>query len=764
MVSIQIDATELLEEINNAGLGKVIDERTLRRHRSELGLGKAVDVGAYVGSLVDRYQARQTGAVTYEDKKEKARERSAESTKKGQDIGPLPSIVDPERREACRYSLLLFFDTYIKPEGFFAWSDDHLKIFETMQNAILTGGNFALAMPRGSGKTTITEAAALWAILFGHCNFCVIVGATAEKGQELLETIKTYLVAKDLLVEDFPEVCIPVMRLEGQPNRCRGQHIDGARTQISWHDNELVFPTVEGSSCSGSIIRTFGITSKGIRGQKYTNANGDTFRPDLVLLDDPQDDESAENPTQVRKREKVINGTILGMAGPGKSLTAIMPCTVICQDDLAARYLDRKKNPEWQGIRIQMMKSMPANEEIWEEYFAIRRADLEAGLGPDRANAFYRKNRKEMDRGAVPYWTSRFDPGEISAIQHAMHLRDRDPVIFAAEYQNDPINPESTDLVILTADEIAAKVRNYKRGDIPNDTELMVGFVDVQLHCLYYVLAALKTDFSGHIPDYGTWPKQPTKYFAYSNRIANPISRQKTDEGVLMGKLLEDAQIRQALERLVNEDLMLRKWEREDGAEFQLDLLMIDMGSWTPVIKQFIAESPHRARMIPAKGDSRKPTEKRISETKPTPGVEIGEEWIIPLATRKNPVRYLLHDTHHWKSELQKRWKAPIGQPGCWTLYDGKPIEHRMISEHCAAEYANRVSAKGNVVDVWENRPGRDNHLLDCVVGCLVAGSRRGCAVPDASLLRARPRREKKKAKMKFSEVMARKRAEQGWR
>lgn len=732
----------------------MIDARTLRRHREEWELGKSIDLGTYVGHLVERYQAKQTQSTNYEAKKDRARDRSAEASKKGRDIGPLPEVVDPERREACRYDLRLFFDTYIKPEGFFAWSEDHLACFETAQNAILTGGNFALAMPRGSGKTTITEAAALWAMLFGHVKFCVIIGATSEKAEALLETIKTYLVAKELLVEDFPEACFPIVKLEGQPNRCRGQLCKGERTQISWHEDELVFPTIEGSECSGAIIRTFGITSKGIRGQKYTNANGDTFRPDLVLLDDPQDDEAAANPAQVRKREKVINGTILGMAGPGKSLTAIMPCTIIEPEDLAARFLDRKRNPEWQGIRVQMLKSMPTNEAKWEEYFEIRRADLEAGLGVERANAFYINHREELDRGAVAYWESRYDPGEISAIQHAMHLRDRDPATFAAEYQNDPISAETVDLILVTADQIAAKVHSYRRDQIPLDAEKVVGYVDLQLRLLYYALGAMRSDFTGHIHDYGTWPKQPTKYFVYGPKVAKPIQGHRTEEGIVLGDLSEEAQIRQALEILINQDLMLRTWKREgDGAEFQIDLLLIDMGNWTNIVKQFIAESPHRARLMPNKGKGVLAKEKKISETVKKPGEEIGEEWIIPRARGRNALRHIIHDTNHWKSALQNRWKSPIGQPGCLTLFNAKPLEHRMISEHCSAEFATRVKAKGNTVDEWGLKPNRDNHLLDCVSGLHVAASRKGCAVPSADLMKAKPKKKKSGSRTKLSDL-----------
>ena len=40
--------------------------------------------------------------------------------------------------------------------------------------------------------------------------------------------------------------------------------------------------------------------------------DGQVLRPDLAVVDDPQDDESAESPSQVAKRLRTINGSIFG--------------------------------------------------------------------------------------------------------------------------------------------------------------------------------------------------------------------------------------------------------------------------------------------------------------------------------------------------------------------------------------------------------------------------------------------------------------------
>ena len=47
------------------------------------------------------------------------------------------------------------------------WSPDHLRAIEKIEQAVLNGDKFALAMPRGSGKTTLCKIAVLWAASTG---------------------------------------------------------------------------------------------------------------------------------------------------------------------------------------------------------------------------------------------------------------------------------------------------------------------------------------------------------------------------------------------------------------------------------------------------------------------------------------------------------------------------------------------------------------------------------------------------------------------
>ena len=80
---------------------------------------------------------------------------------------------------------------------------------------------------------------------------------------------------------------------------------------------------------------------------------------------------------------------------------------------------------------------------------------LRGERGIVEATEFYRQNRVAMDAGAVAAWPERFNPDELSAVQHAMDLRLQDEAAFWAEYQNEPLPADEGDSSMLTADAVA---------------------------------------------------------------------------------------------------------------------------------------------------------------------------------------------------------------------------------------------------------------------------------------------------------------------
>ena len=572
-------------------------------------------------------------------------------------------------------------------------------------------------------NSSLSEAAAVWAMLYGHREFVCLVGATETAALEMLESIRTEIESNELLDADFPEVCYPISKLEGIVSRANGQTVHGERTRITWTANEIVLPTVKDSVSSGIIVRCAGITGR-IRGMRYKRSDGRSVRPDLVIVDDPQTRDSARSLSQNRTRERILSGDILGLAGPGRKIAGIMPCTVIERGDMADVILDRDKHPEWNGERCKMLYAMPSHMELWEEYFSVMDESLRELGNISRATEFYRENRERMDEGAVVAWPERHNDDEESALQNAMNLMHRDHFAFSSEYQNEPMSDDDDMDRMLSADEIASKTNGLDRMVVPLDCHRLTMFVDVQKTCLFYTVCAFADDFTGAVIEYGTFPEQNTRRFSLST-----ITRRLCD----IYKSSVEAQLYSGISALVK-DKASCVYRREDGTELQIGLIAIDAnwGISTDIVYQFCRQTEFRGRVIPAHGRYVGASSKPMSEYRKKPGERVGLNWIVTSSASQRAIRHIAFDTNFWKSFVHERLASPIGESGCLTLYGSRPYEHELYAEHMTAEFRVRTQGRGRTVDEWKLRPDRsDNHWLDCTVGCAVLASSMGCALPE---------------------------------
>ena len=643
------------------------------------------------------------------------RTRTAAQSASGRDISPLPRVRSGRRKTSCKTSFRKFCDTYFKEVFNIPWSDDHLKVIDKIERAVLAGGLFALAMPRGSGKTTLCEISALWAILYGPRKFICMIGASEDAAAQMVDSIKAEIEVNELLAADFPEVCYPIEKLDGIVNRTSGQLYKGKRTHITWTAKEIVLPSIPKSTASGAIVKCAGITGR-IRGMKFKRPDGKSVRPDFVICDDPQTDESARSPSQCVTRETILATAILGLAGPGQKMSGIMPCTIIRDNDMAMRMLDREKHPEWQGELTKMVYKWPDATNLWDEYAERRAEELRSDGDGSQATAFYADNREEMDKGAIVSWYDRFNEDELSAIQHAYNLRIRDESAFFSEYQNAPVvDSEQSD--ILTTDEIAEKVNGLKRGEVPGDVDKLTCFIDIQQKVLFYTVVGFAPNFSGYVIDYGIYPDQKLRYFTL-REVRTTLQQKKRGAG------LEGA-IFHGLETLTDK-LHDTIYTRDDGAELLLDLTLIDAnwGLTTDLVHQFCRNTKHRGKIMPAHGRYVGAASRPFNEYSRKKGERIGYNWRIPTVKGKRVVRHLLFDSNFWKSFLHARFAQPFGDAGSLTLFKAKPSVHQMIADQCCAEYRIRTAGRGRTVDEWRLPPNKpDNHFLDCLAGSCVAAS-----------------------------------------
>jgi len=673
---------ELLRMVNATHLGSVLTEFQLRRHRNQAGYtigdARTVDLFRYAAWLTLEYFKPKTEPLNYEQQKAKQAERNSEAVRAAQDIGEIPAVVDRERKARCGASFKSFCETYFAEVFYLPWSDDHLRVIDKIEKAVRTGGLFAMAMPRGSGKTVLCQTAVLWSALIGASPFVCLIAASAERARDLLENIKIWLETNPLLPADFPEVTYPIQCLERITNRQKGQKYKGEPTRIDWASDRIVLPTIAGSKASGVVISSSGMKGSDIRGQNYARADGQVVRPQLVLVDDPQTTESAWSPSQSQRREAILAGDVLGMAGPGKKIAGLMACTVIQPADMADNILDREKHPEWQGERTKMVYAFPSSEKLWAKYAELRADSLRNDGDGFEATEFYIANRDAMDAGTIVAWPQRFNEDEVSAIQHAMNLKYRDEAAFFAEYQNEPIVEEIGE-EMLTAEQIAAKLNGYRSGEIPIGCNYLTMFIDVQQKVLFWMLCAWEENFTGYIVDYGAWPEQRRPYFTLRD-VRATIGRAAPGAGM-------EGQIYAALDKLTAEKLS-RVYRREDGADMRIDRCLVDAnwGQSTDVVYQFCRQSNFAGILLPSHGKYVGASSVPFSEYKRKRGDRVGLHWRIPNTVGKRQVRHALIDTNYWKTFVHARLAVAMGDPGCLSLYGRDEKTHRLLADHLSAD------------------------------------------------------------------------------
>jgi hypothetical protein len=674
----------------------------------------------------------------YEKRKARERSRQSQQARDGNDIAAdMPGAKNPALRKRLSGSLLDFC-LKCMPEKFGkSFSQDHLKAIAKMEKAILEGGNFALAMPRGSGKTTLTVAAALWALLNGHKRYLAVIGADKRAASKLLMGIRVELETNDHLLDLYPEAAYPIRCLERIANRCKGQNFNGNSTYIEWTAEKIAFATIPNAAISASVIEVCGIMG-GVRGMQHTTPDGETIRPDMFVVDDPQTNKSARSETMVEQRLEIITGTCPGLAGPGQEISGFCLCTVIEENDVADQLLDPDKYPDWQGERFQLIYQWPKDEDLWEEYAVAYREGMAAGRGLADATAFYRKHRKKMDAGAVVAWEERKTSKELSALQHVYNLLLKLGDAFWKECQNQPRSDDDTE-DLLTVSEIQKKINGLTRGVVPPDANLLTAFIDVQDKMLYWLVLAVRTsDFSCWVVDYGGWPEQRSLYFSLSG-VTKTLSKKYPRAG-------REGRVRQGLLDLV-EHLCKRTFAMPDGTtQLKLSRIGLDAAWETRVVQNVALESKEASRLLPRFGRGIKAEDAPFEAWKPKPGERRGVGWKIRPA--EGGGRYGLIDTNYWKNFTHGRLGVAIEDPGALSLFNpgNKLTTHRMIAEHCRAE--RRIEDKTNerTLQIWKEKSSKpDNHLFDCLVGAVAMAGIEGAALKELRVSQPKRRRRRRR-------------------
>jgi phage terminase large subunit-like protein len=228
-------------------------------------------------------------------------------------------LADPEgRRTLTRLDPLLFGLVYLRhhlrdSEGQITFGDAHLDWCRAARAWLRPPGGpaenrNAYIAPRNMGKSTWWFLILpTWAAAHGHVKFAAAFAMAAGPAQTHLATFKREIDTNELLRQDFPRLCTAAKRPSGA---------NVADTQAMYMAE------------SGFVFAARGIDSSNL-GMKVGEQ-----RPDLILCDDIEPDESSYSPELARKRRTTLVDSILPLNVYARvviSGTVTMPGSIVHQ-------------------------------------------------------------------------------------------------------------------------------------------------------------------------------------------------------------------------------------------------------------------------------------------------------------------------------------------------------------------------------------------------------------------------------------------------
>jgi len=596
-------------------------------------------------------------------------------------------------------------ESYPKP-----FSAAHLTLIARARTAVEQGGQYAVAMGRGRGKTACLRGVALWSVVTGLCRFPVLVAKTDKQAQDLLQGV-TKMVTAPAFAADYPEISAVFVSTHCDPHRmmfaadARTGKRFGAACKAGFLKMPDTFVRIDGrddipSPASNAVISSRGITSHDLRGTHYVLDDGTILRPDLALVDDPETAESAKSSVQTEDRHSIIRSDIRGLAGVGRQVPILAGCTILRRGCLADIITDRDRSPEWNADKFPMILEEPKNLELWEQYNQARLKGISESDRGKGANAFYRRNRRAMDAGGRVLWKHDVLPGRLSALQSAMDLRLADPVMFASEYQQDPQDAVSR-LYVLTPESVMGHVNEYDRAAVPETAAYVTAGIDVNADALSWAVVAVRNDLCAWILDYGIYP-------GGSSLLWSPSASYTLQEAIYRG-VGEVAKI------------LAGRWSTMTriavDANFESETVYAAIAKTAPGIKP---------DMLAARGVG----SKNYYVPSGRYGVQkVGESCHILQARSKGSARRrsLWFDSHQWHKRLQCGFLLPPTSAGAVSLFAGG--EHRLFAGHLCADVLAAVQIRddGREVMSW-TKPEEHarNDLADAAKMALVAAAVEG--------------------------------------
>lgn len=637
------------------------------------------------------------GILDYDARKA---ERRAEARAAARDI-TVRACANTERRAERLADPLLFLKGYFPKSFFRPYSQDQITAIQTVVDCARYNVDEIICAPRGDWKTETLKHLVVYLMLAEIIRFPVWIAATTASARTSFEHVKK-IFANPALAEDFPEVCDPILAIQGSPQKAARQTHKGKLTRLEWKAEHLVFPFIEGSPFGGMKFTYRGLDAH-IRG---INIEGD--RPDFAPCDDLETRESADSDHQIGVRERLLDNDVGGL-GSGETIPRVVLGTVQNR-----KCLTFKKLQEWGGKRFQAVKVWPDSDEavgLRDEYIEKRREEKRDGSKEfPLSYQFYVDNQEKIEAGLVignPYSKStklRRDgrPLQVSAFQRVLdQAADKKWAFVNCELQNDPDVDDSMETPGLLASVVRSRIHAGLQGVWPSDADYRVCCIDVGKYGSHWVDVAWTGNAIGRVLDYGV----------AETYGLNPGS--------------SDTAIELSIKRMLLEwrDLVMA-WERPP------DLCLIDSGDYTSIVYQFVLEvggTPFN----PSKGWDNN----RFRTHKPARDRMVGNQWNISHQPNDNLWLYNVN-VDYWKHWVHQRFLTQTydenhhAQAGTLSLYaTADKRRHVSFSQHIVSEEYREQFVRGKGIKKGWFKKSKNNHWLDAIVLACAAGSMLGVSL-----------------------------------
>jgi len=291
-----------------------------------------------------------------------------------------------------------YFPHYIKSNE---RSVFHVYMHETLPLLVddCKGKKEAIVAPRGEAKSTyVTQLFTMWCLLTERKRFAVIIMDAFDQASLMLEAIKAEFEVNPRLDMDFTE--------------CSGQG-------KVWQAGTII-------TANNCMIKVAG-SGKKLRGYRFG-----PFRPDLVVLDDIENDENVKSKEQRDKLERWVQKAVLKLGPPEGTMDIIYVGTILHYDSVLNRI---RKKPTWHCHKaFKSVIRFPDRMDLWEKWEEL----LLNNDTEEQAEHFYQSNKHAMEQGAIVSWPS------VRPLKLLMEIRSDDRHAFDTEMQNDPSNDENS--------------------------------------------------------------------------------------------------------------------------------------------------------------------------------------------------------------------------------------------------------------------------------------------------------------------------------